>query len=145
MREGKAQGWKRRAIKRVPPRSSIALHPVVKDDSGPVLTKPPSCRWRDCLRQLRRKILLHLSLRPPKFLGIQAPLLFASAPLSGPLQHSTPHPVGQFLHFRRGRGRSPTVRLDSSGDSINCFLSSETLNCSEDLNALKHLLDRFRL
>src|ERR1700740_3842076 len=129
MREGKAQGWKRRAIKRVPPRSSIALHPVVKDDSGSVLTKPPSCRWRDCLRQLRRKILLHLSLRPPKFLGIQARLLFASAPLSGPLQHSTPHPVGQFLHFRRGGA----VEVQPSGWTAaviqsNFFLSSAPLD-----------------
>jgi len=38
---------------------------------------------RDCLRRLRRKILLHLSLGPPKLLGTSARLLIASAPLSG--------------------------------------------------------------
>jgi len=38
---------------------------------------------RDCLRRLRRKILLHLSHGPPKLLGTSARLLIASAPLPG--------------------------------------------------------------
>lgn len=67
-------------------RSSIALHPFsgglrlephpVLDDSEPVLTKPPSCRWRDCHRQLRRKIVLHLSLRPRSSSESRGLLLF---------------------------------------------------------------------
>src|ERR1700686_2172232 len=40
--------------------------PDSSDDSGLVLTKPPSRLGRDCRRRLRRKILLHLSLGPPK-------------------------------------------------------------------------------
>ncbi len=153
MREGKARGWKRRAGKRALPRSSIALHPALRDDSGPVLTKAPQLPRRDCRRQLRRKIVLHLSLRPPKFLGIR-PGYSLLPHLYQDIQKITSGTqrvnfciwcVRPTFSKNKRSGRSPTFRPDSRGDSVNRLVSSEALYCSQRLKALKHFLDGFRL
>ncbi len=75
-------------------RSSIALHPFsgglvatakahagFPDDSGPVLPAPPSRPGETTAGDFGGKTFLHLSPKPPKFLGTAARLLIASAPL----------------------------------------------------------------
>ena len=64
--------------------------PDSSDDSGPVLTKPPSRLGETAFGDFGGKFLLHLSLGPPKLLGTSARLLIASAPLPGRPQDSIP-------------------------------------------------------
>ena len=76
-----AQGKKRGARKQNGASLLDSAPSDSSDDSGPVLTKPPSRLGGTAIGDFGGRFLLHLSLGPPKLLGTSARLLFASAPL----------------------------------------------------------------